>query len=354
MTDSFIKIHSYSYLFDKAHETELRYCVSDLPPVYSKPPRLLNQIRQIMRARHYSLSTEKSYIHWIRRYILFHGKRHPANMGEKEITQFLSNLAIREKVSAATQNLAFNALLFLYREVLKMSIQQIEGIVRPKQPIRLPVVLSVNEVAVLLQNLHGIHWLLASLLYGSGLRLMECLRLRVKDIDFERNEITVRDGKGKKDRITMLPAKIKIPLAEHLKRVRHQHERDSRCGSGNVELPYAIARKYPNASREWGWQWAFPATRFYFHRETGQRRRHHYHPSALQRAMKEAMRRAGITKPASCHTLRHSFATHLLETGYDIRTIQELLGHKDLSTTMIYTHVLNRGPRGIRSPIDEI
>ncbi len=274
-------------------------------------------------------------------------------MGEREISQFLSSLAVREKVSVSTQNQAFNALLFLYREVLKIDLQTLEGIVRPRRPVRLPVVLTRNEVALILENLHGMQWLLVSLLYGSGLRLMECLRLRVKDIDFEKNQITVRDAKGKKDRITMLPAKVKMPLAEQVKRVRKQHESDLQQGKGNVELPYAIARKYPNAMKEWGWQWVFPATRFYFHRESGRFRRHHYHPSALQRAVKDAVRRTGIAKPASCHTFRHSFATHLLEAGYDIRTIQELLGHSDISTTMIYTHVLNRGPRCVQSPIDD-
>lgn len=353
MTDSSFPIHFYSSLFNKASTPNHQFQVSDLPPVYTKPPRLLNQIRQTMRARHYSFSTEKSYIHWIRRYILFHGKRHPINMGEKEIIQFLSHLAIKKRISVSTQNQAFNALLFLYREVLRIDLQKMDGIVRPKRPMRLPVVLTPNEVAAILLNLHGIHWLIASLLYGSGLRLMECLRLRVKDVDFERNEITVRDGKGKKDRITMLPAKIKTPLAEHLRRIRNQHAQDLTKGNGSVELPYAIAKKYPGASKEWGWQWVFPATRFYYHQDSHQRRRHHYHQSAIQRAVKDAVRRAGITKPASCHTLRHSFATHLLESGYDIRTIQELLGHSDVSTTMIYTHVLNRGTRGVRSPIDE-
>lgn len=328
--------------------------VSDLPPKYGKePPRLLDRVRHAIRARHYSRSTEKSYIHWIRRFILYHNKRHPSLMRENEIIQFLSSLAIREKISASTQNQAFNALFFLYRDVLRIDLHEIEGVVRPKRPIHLPVVLTRNEVAAIFKYLHGVHWLQASLLYGSGLRLMECLRLRVKDIDFERNQITVRDGKGKKDRITVLPEKIKTPLEEHLKRVRNLHEDDLASGNGSVELPYAIARKYPMAPKEWGWQWVFPATRLYFHRESGQRRRHHYHQSALQRAVRHAVRCAGITKLASCHTLRHSFATHLLDTGYDIRTIQELLGHSDVSTTMIYTHVLNRGGRGVLSPIDE-
>ncbi len=274
-------------------------------------------------------------------------------MGEKEIAQYLSHLATQKQVSASTQNQALNAILFLYREVLHIEIDELDGIVRPKRSKRLPVVLTREEVADILEHLHGLHWLMASLLYGSGLRLMECVRLRVKDIDYARNEIIVRDGKGKKDRITMLPISLKGSLTAHLKRVRLQHQADLRNGNGDVELPFAIARKYPNISREWGWQWMFPATRIHYHEESGLWRRHHYHSTALQRAMKEAVRRSGVIKPASCHTLRHSFATHLLEAGYDIRTIQELLGHRDVSTTMIYTHVLNRGTRGVRSPLDE-
>ena len=338
-----------------SYKTDAISCsiVKEQPPHNPEQPRILDRVRQTIRMRHYSPSTEKTYIHWIRRFILYHRKRHPALMREREISQFLSYLAVHEKVSVSTQNQAFNALLFLYREVLKIDLQTIDGVVRPRRPVRLPVVLTRHEVTSILENLQGIQWLLASLLYGSGLRLMEGLRLRVKDIDFERNHITVREGKGKKDRITMLPVKVKIPLAEHIKRMRKQHEADLKRGNGSVELPYAIARKYPNAAKEWGWQWVFPATRLYFHRESGQYRRHHYHPSALQRAVKHAVRSAGIIKPASCHTFRHSFATHLLEAGYDIRTIQELLGHSDVSTTMIYTHVLNRGPRCVLSPIDD-
>lgn len=275
-------------------------------------------------------------------------------MGEEEVTAFLSFLATNRRVSASTQNQALNAILFLYREVLKKDLGWLDGIVRAKKPHRLPIVLTSDEVHEIFSHLHGVPWLMASLLYGAGLRLSECARLRVKDVDFARGEITVRSGKGRKDRRTLLPVSLKRPLAEHIKRIRLQHERDLRRGHGKVALPDALMRKYPRASQEWGWQWIFPATRFYHDRETGEQRRHHLHGSVLQRAMKEAVRASGIAKPASCHTLRHSFATHLLEKGYDIRTIQELLGHSDVSTTMIYTHVLNRGGRGVRSPLDEM
>jgi integron integrase len=289
---------------------------------------------------------------WIRRYILFHGKRHPRELGQEEISGFLTALATRGHVSASTQNQALSALLFLYREVLGSEIGWLDGLVRAKRPVRLPVVLTRDEVRALLSHLNGAPWLMASLLYGAGLRLLECARLRVKDVDFARLEILVRDGKGQKDRITMLPVKLKAPLATHLETVRRQHEADLLRGEGSVALPDAIARKYPSAETDWGWQWMFPATRFYVDRHTGKRRRHHLHESVLQRAVREAACAAGLTKHATCHTLRHSFATHLLEAGSDIRTIQELLGHKDISTTMVYTHVLNRGGLGVRSPLD--
>ena len=315
-------------------------------------PRLLDRVRREIRARNYSRSTQKSYVSWIRRFILFHGKKHPAEMGKVEITQFLTSLANERNVSASTQNQAFAALLFLYRCVLEQDVGLLQGIVRAKQPIRLPVVLSRREVDAILAQLQGTVWLMSSLMYGSGLRLMECCRLRVKDVDLVRREITVRDGKGRKDRVTVIPQCLVKPLEAHLRKVRHQHEQDVRRGAGYVELPYALARKYPNAAREWPWQWVFPATRTYVDPETGNRRRHHLHQSVVQRDFKIAVRLARITKPVTCHTLRHAFATHLLATGYDIRTVQELLGHEDVSTTMIYTHVLNRGGRGVVSPLD--
>jgi integron integrase len=275
-------------------------------------------------------------------------------MGEAEVTEFLSSLATKGKVSASTQNQALAALLFLYRNVLGRELDWLQDLVRAKRPVRLPVVLSRDEVAALLRHVRGTPWLMASLMYGAGLRLLECARLRVKDVDLDRREITVRDGKGRKDRVTVIPARLVQPLTEQLEKAREQHSADLRRGAGYVELPDALARKYPTAAQEWGWQWVFPATSFYFHRETGQRRRHHLHESVVQRAVKEAARAAGISKPASPHCLRHSFATHLLERGYDIRTIQELLGHQDVSTTMIYTHVLNRGGRGVISPLDPL
>jgi integron integrase len=307
-----------------------------------------------LRARHGSRRTEKAYVGWIRRYILFHGKRHPSDMGAAEVTQFLSALAVQRNVAASTQNQALSALLFLYREVLGQELPWLDEIVRAKQPARIPVVLSRGEVHAILGALDGPVRLLALLLYGSGLRLLEALRLRVKDVDFARNQITVRGGKGDRDRVTMLPAAVSIDLTKHLETVHEQHEADLRAGAGWVELPWALARKYPHAGREWGWQWVFPATRTYLHRETGQRRRHHLHESVLQRAVKAAVRSNGIAKRATCHTFRHSFATHLLEDGSDIRTVQELLGHRDVTTTMIYTHVLNRGPAGVRSPADRL
>ncbi len=317
-------------------------------------PRLLDRVREAVRTRHFSPLTEKAYVGWTKRFVIFHGMRHPEQMREREINQFLSNLAMEKKVSASTQRQALSALIFLYKRVLGLELEWVSGFVRAKQPIRLPVILTRDEVGAVLALLSSLHWLMASLLYGSGLRLMECLRLRVKDVDFQRNEITLRNAKGKKDRPTVLPIKIKKVLADHLKRVRRQHDEDLRKGAGYVELPYALGAKYKSAARQWGWQWVFPATRFYTDRVTGERRRHHLHETVLQRAVKTAVRTAGITKPAGCHTFRHSFATHLLEDGYDIRTVQELLGHKDVSTTMIYTHVLNRGGRGGRSPLEQL
>ena len=273
-------------------------------------PRLLDRVRHAIEARHYSRRTEKAYVHWIKRYIFFHGKRHPAEMGTAEVTAFLTSLAVQSKVAASTQNQALSALLFLYREVLGVELPWLDDVVRAKRPLHLPVVLTRDEVRAILQRLDGVPRLMAILLYGAGCACLECCRLRVKDVDFAMNQITVRDGKGQKDRPTMLPAAVKAELAAHLERVRAQHQADLRRGAGWVELPGALMRKYPNAGREWGWQWVFPATRFYVDRE-GRRRRHHLHESVLQRAVKDAVRAAEINKPATCHTFRHSFATHL-------------------------------------------
>jgi integron integrase len=311
-------------------------------------------VRAAVRTRHYTRRTEEAYIAWIRRYIFFHGKRHPAELGGPEVTRFLSSLAVESRVAASTQNQALSALLFLYRDVLAVDLPWLDGIVRAKRPQRLPVVLTRDEVRAVFQRLEGAPRLMACLLYGAGLRVLECCRLRVQDVDFATNQILVRGGKGDKDRTTMLPAVAKPDLVRHLAGVRAQHQGDLIAGAGWVELPTALNRKYPHAGREWVWQWVFPATRIYFDRLTGQRRRHHLHESVLQRAVKHAVWQAGIPKRASPHTLRHSFATHLLEDGHDIRTVQELLGHQDVSTTMIYTHVLNRGPAGVRSPADRM
>jgi integron integrase len=304
--------------------------------------------------RHYSLRTEEAYVQWIRRFILFHNKRHPRDMGAEEIRQFLTDLAVTHQVAASTQNQALSALLFLYRNVLCQELGWIEHIVRAKKPHRLPVVLSRDEVKAILQGLSGPHWIMASLLYGSGLRLLECLCLRVKDIDFVSNQITVRDGKGGQDRVTMLPLNLKNALRQHLQGVKSLHEREVSEGFGSVYLPDAFATKYPNASRDWVWQYVFPAGKRSRDPRIGIMRCHHVAPLVLQRAIKSAVRRAGISKAVSCHTFRHTFATHMLENGTDIRTVQELLGHKDVRTTMIYTHVLHRGGRGARSPLDVV
>ena len=321
-------------------------------PSNARKPKLLDQVRAAIRIRHYSIRTEEAYVRWIKRFVLFHGKRHPSEMREAEINEFLTHLAVNNHVSASTQNQALSALLFLYREVLDQEIGWLDGVVQAKKPERLPVVLTKQEVEAVLNFLDGSRWLIVALLYGAGLRLLECLRLRVKDADFSRNQIVVRDGKGQKDRLTMFPSTVKAPLVEHLKHVERLHARDLREGFGRVSLPHALERKYPNANQEWGWQYIFPARKRSIYPRSGKQRRHHLHESVPQRAVKEAARKAGIAKPVSCHTLRHSFATHLLEDGYDIRTIQELLGHKDVRTTMIYTHVLNRGGQGVRSPLD--
>lgn len=313
---------------------------------------LLGQLRDELKLRHYSDRTIRTYVAWVIRYIRFHSKRHPSELSRDHIVEFLSYLAIQSNVSAATQNQALAAIGFLYREVLRAPIEEVEEIARPKQPVRLPVVLSRQEVRRLIAEMDGTPMLVVMLLYGSGLRVLECLQLRVKDIDLSLNQILVRAGKGNKDRITMLPSAAEPLLREHLSEVRAVHVRDLRRGGGRVDIPGALARKYPNASTEWRWQYVFPATRTYIDVVTRELRRHHLHVTVIQRAVAEAVRSAGLMKRATCHTFRHSFATHLIEDGYDIRTVQELLGHTDVRTTMIYTHVLNRGGRGVRSPID--
>jgi integron integrase len=329
--------------------------MNEMSPTPAQPkPKLLDRVRAAIRTRHYSRRTEKAYVGWIKRFIFFHNKRHPAEMAAAEVTQFLSSLAVQSRVSASTQNQALSALLFLYKDVLAQPLPWLDGLVHAQRPHRLPVVLTREEGQAILQRLAGTPRLMGILLYGAGLRLLERCRLRVKDLDLTTNQISVRDGEGEKDRVTLLPLAVKPDLARHLESVRARHQADLARGAGWVELPMALARKYPNAGREWAWQWVFPATRLYIHRETGQRRRHHLHESVLQRAVKDAVRQAGIAKPASPHTFRHCFATHLLEDGYDIRTVQELLGHQDVSTTMIYTHVLNRGWGAVRSPADRI
>ena len=318
----------------------------------SGEPKLLDRVRAVMRQKHYSMRTEESYISWIKRFVYFHNLRHPDEMGAKEITAFVSALATEQNVSASTQNQALCALVFLYKQVLEREPGEFENIIRAQRPKRLPVVLTRDEVKRVLEKLSGVHWLMAMLLYGSGLRLRECLQLRVKDVDFGYLQITVRDGKGEKDRRTMLPKSVILPLREHLEKVKAIHDQDLKRGFGETRLPYALAKKYPNAGKDWGWQYVFPASRLSKDPLDGVWRRHHIHESVLQKAVKGAVRAVGITKPAGCHTLRHSFATHLLEAGYDIRTVQELLGHARVETTMIYTHVLNKGGMGVKSPAD--
>ncbi|MDF3065344.1 MAG: Integron integrase IntIPac [Polyangiaceae bacterium] len=312
----------------------------------------MDAARQALRLRHYSPRTERAYCAWIRRFVLYHGKKHPTELGHSAVQSFLRHLAEQRNVSPSTQNQALAAILFLYRDVLAISIEKATPLTRAQRPQRMPTVLTPREVQALLAELRGASYLMACLLYGSGLRLLECAQLRVKDLDFERREIRVRDGKGRKDRVVPLPGSIATRLAVHLENVRAQHVRDRAAGAGFVALPNALARKMPGAPRDWPWQWVFPATRTYHHAPSGQQRRHHSHETVLQRAIRQAAVSAKLSKRVTCHTLRHSFATHLLENGYDIRTIQELLGHRDVATTMLYTHVLNRGGLGVQSPLD--
>lgn len=315
-------------------------------------PKLLDQVRSVLRTRHYAYRTEKVYVYWIRRYIVFHDKRHPLDMAETEIETFLSDLAIKQKVSAACQNQAFSAILFLYRYVLNRPIEGRINALHAKRPSRLPVVLTPQETRLIINHLNGIYKLLAQILYGCGLRLNESLGLRVKDIDFGLRQLVIRDSKGMKDRITMLPNQLVQPLREHLTGVKQLHDEDLNNGFGETVLPFALARKYPNACREFGWQFAFPGTRLCRDPQSGRLVRYHRHESTLQKALRVAVKEVQISKPVHCHTFRHSFATHLLQNGYDIRTVQELLGHKSVKTTQIYTHVLNRGGLSVRSPLD--
>lgn len=318
----------------------------------STQPKLLDRVRDRLRYKQYSPRTEQAYIHWIKRFILFHGKRHPEQMNGAEVEAFLNHLVKEKRVAAATQDQAMSALLFLYKEIIQKDLPWLDGVERSKRPARLPVVLTENEVRALLARLEGSRWLMVSLLYGTGMRLLECLQLRVKDVDFEMRQITIRSGKGSRDRVTMLPGTLIEPLRDHLSRVRALHESDLKEGYGEASLPFALSRKYPGAGRSWPWQYVFPSRKLSADPLSGRLRRHHVDEKSLQRTVRFAARLARIGKPVSPHVLRHSFATHLLQGGYDIRTVQELLGHKDVSTTMIYTHVLNKGGRGVKSPLD--
>jgi integron integrase len=322
------------------------------PPGSERPPRLLEQLRQAIRTRHYSRRTEETYAQWVRRYVIFHGRRHPRELGAEHVTAFLSSLANDRHVAASTQNQALAAILFLYKAVLGIELPWMNAIVRARRPRRMPVVLTRAEVHALLGNLDGTHALMARLMYGTGMRLMECLQLRVKDVELCRHEVVVRQGKGAKDRVTMFPSSLVGDMTAHLDCVRAIFNADRAAGVAGVELPDAYGRKNPGAATQWGWHWVFPQDHLSLDPRTGVRHRHHAYDQTFQRAVRRAATKAGIAKPVSTHTLRHSFATHLMEAGYDIRTVQELLGHKDVTTTMIYTHVLNRGGRGVISPLD--
>lgn len=322
--------------------------------IVTKRPKLLDRMREALRVQRYSLRTEEAYVDWARRFILFHGKRHPREMGAAEVSAFLTHLATVRQVSPSTQNQAKAALLFLYKRVLGVELPWLDEVVQAKVKKRLPVVLTPREVRALLNELNGTMWLIVSLLYGTGMRLLEGLRLRVKDVEFERREIVVREAKGGKDRVTMLPENLIAPLQDQLARAKKLHDEDLAAGYGEAWLPDALAVKYPKAGKAWGWQYVFPSTVRSTDPRSGAVRRHHILPETVQKAVKLAASRAGITKPCTPHVLRHSFATHLLQSGYDIRTVQELLGHQDVSTTMIYTHVLNRGGRGVVSPLDQL
>ena len=317
-------------------------------------PILLDQVRTAVRIRHYSARTEKAYVHWIRKFVFFHSVRHPINMGGPEITAFLNHLAVNDKVSASTQNQALCAIVFLYKHVLKKEPDQFEGLVWAKKPKHIPVVFTREEVRSILNHLDGVYWMMATLLYGAGLRLRECLELRIKDIDFDYNQIVIRDAKGEKDRVVPLPQKLKTPLKSQMEKVKKLHEQDVKDGYDSVYMPYALEKKYPHAGKELAWKYVFPAHQISTDPRSDIRRRHHLYETVLQKAVKTAIRKAGIVKHAGCHALRHSFATHLLEDGYDIRTIQELLGHNDVKTTMIYTHVLNKGGLAVKSPADQL
>ncbi len=329
-----------------------RYAESGGKDMEVKPLRLLEVVRLRIRARHYSLRTEKAYVFWIRRFVRFHNNRHPRDLGAPEVESFLTHLAVDARVSASTQNQALAALLFLYRDVLEANLPWLGSVVRAKPSQHMPVVLTRAEVDRVLAHLSGTSWIVTSLLYGSGMRLQECLQLRIKDVDLTRGEILVRDGKGAKDRVTVLPSALTQPLADHLARVKRQFESDRAAGRPGVSMPHALARKYPLASTSWGWQYVFPARHLCRDSYTKEYVRHHLYPQTVQRAVAAAAHAAALEKPVGCHTFRHCFATHLLEDGYDIRTVQELLGHADVKTTMIYTHVLNKGGRGVRSPLD--